>query len=169
MDSLRAVDVVSHWTWSITLLQSSTVAWNYGISGPFWCVSYLLHSKEAKKYRLPVDTCFGQAEKYLSARVSTCHQQSIDKRKSIDLQLDCSSRRYSAGAVLQIMLFGIMAIQIKRKAPNCHTILEVVRLRWGKAAHLVGTLFPPQKTLTSLPSLLPSTHSSHSLWIKLCS
>jgi len=35
------------------------------------------------------------------------------------------------------MLFGIMAIQIKRKAPNCHTILEVVRLRWGKAAHLV--------------------------------
>ncbi len=31
-----AVDVVSHWTWSITLLQSSTVAWNYGVSGPFW-------------------------------------------------------------------------------------------------------------------------------------
>ncbi len=27
--------------------------------------------------------------------------------------------------------------QIKRKAPNAHTILEVVRLRWGKAAHLV--------------------------------
>ncbi|CAK0737642.1 hypothetical protein CVIRNUC_000946 [Coccomyxa viridis] len=77
---LIAVDVVSHWTWSITLLQSSTVAWNYGVSGPFW---------------------------------------------------------YSAGAVLQIMLFGIMAIQIKRKAPNCHTILEVVRLRWGRAAHLV--------------------------------
>jgi Na+/proline symporter len=48
------------------------------------------------------------------------------------------ARRYSAGAVLQIMLFGIMAIQIKRKAPNCHTILEVVRLRWGKAAHLVS-------------------------------
>lgn len=47
------------------------------------------------------------------------------------------SCRYSAGAVLQIMLFGIMAIQIKRKAPNAHTILEVVRLRWGKAAHMV--------------------------------
>ena len=31
-----AVDVVSHWTWSITLLQSSTVAWGYGVSGPFW-------------------------------------------------------------------------------------------------------------------------------------
>ena len=39
--------------------------------------------------------------------------------------------RFSAGATLQIMLFGVMAIQVKRKAPNCHTILEVVRLRWG--------------------------------------
>ena len=35
------------------------------------------------------------------------------------------------------MLFGVMAIQVKRKAPNCHTILEVVRLRWGVPAHLV--------------------------------
>jgi hypothetical protein len=46
-------------------------------------------------------------------------------------------RRFSAGATLQIMLFGVMAIQVKRKAPNCHTILEVVRLRWGTVAHLV--------------------------------
>ena len=47
--------------------------------------------------------------------------------------------RFSAGATLQIMLFGVMAIQVKRKAPNCHTILEVVRLRWGVPAHLVRT------------------------------
>ena len=32
-------------------------------------------------------------------------------------------------------------LQIKRKAPNCHTILEVIRLRWGKAAHLVRPFF----------------------------
>ena len=38
-----AVDVVSHWTWSITLLQSSAVAWNYGIAGPFWCVACWPH------------------------------------------------------------------------------------------------------------------------------
>ena len=24
-------------TWAATLLQSSNVAWEYGISGPFWC------------------------------------------------------------------------------------------------------------------------------------
>ena len=158
------------WMWSVTgrgALHCSNLQQSPGTT------AFLDHSgalatcciprKQKSTGVLPVDTCFGQAEKYLSARVSTCHQQSIDKRKSIDLQLDCSSRRYSAGAVLQIMLFGIMAIQIKRKAPNCHTILEVVRLRWGKAAHLVGILFPHLKTLTSLPSLLPSTHSSHSL------
>lgn len=28
--------VVSAWTWAATLLQSSTVAYQYGISGPFW-------------------------------------------------------------------------------------------------------------------------------------
>lgn len=40
---LIAVDIVSHWTWAATLLQSSNVAWKYGVSGPFWCASYLLH------------------------------------------------------------------------------------------------------------------------------
>lgn len=33
---LIAVDIVSHWTWAATLLQSSNVAWKYGVSGPFW-------------------------------------------------------------------------------------------------------------------------------------
>lgn len=33
---LIAVDVVSKWTWAATLLQSSNVAYQYGVSGPFW-------------------------------------------------------------------------------------------------------------------------------------
>ncbi|KAE9979454.1 hypothetical protein EG328_000866 [Venturia inaequalis] len=33
---LIASGVVSAWTWAATLLQSSTVAYSYGISGPFW-------------------------------------------------------------------------------------------------------------------------------------
>ncbi|KAL2864061.1 sodium:solute symporter family protein [Aspergillus lucknowensis] len=36
---LIANGVVSAWTWAATLLQSSTVAYQYGISGPFWCES----------------------------------------------------------------------------------------------------------------------------------
>jgi hypothetical protein len=36
---LTAADVVSKWTWAATLLQSSNVAWKYGVSGPFWYAS----------------------------------------------------------------------------------------------------------------------------------
>jgi hypothetical protein len=31
--------VVSSWTWAATLLQSSAVAYRYGVSGPFWYAS----------------------------------------------------------------------------------------------------------------------------------
>ncbi|KXT08359.1 hypothetical protein AC579_9938 [Pseudocercospora musae] len=31
--------VVSSWTWAATLLQSSAIAYNYGVSGPFWYAS----------------------------------------------------------------------------------------------------------------------------------
>ena len=27
------------WTWAATILQSSNVAWQYGVSGPFWYAS----------------------------------------------------------------------------------------------------------------------------------
>ncbi|EIE23218.1 urea active transporter [Coccomyxa subellipsoidea C-169] len=77
---LIAVDVVSHWTWSSTLLTSSLYVYLYGISGAFW---------------------------------------------------------YAAGAVVQIFLFGVMAIEIKRKAPRAHTVLELVRMRWGNVANWV--------------------------------
>ena len=33
---LVAAAVVSSWTWAATLLQSSGVAYRYGVSGPFW-------------------------------------------------------------------------------------------------------------------------------------
>lgn len=81
---LIAVDIVSHWTWAATLLQSSNVAWKYGVSGPFW---------------------------------------------------------YAAGATVQIILFGILAVEVKRKAPKAHTILEIIRARWGTAAHCVFAFF----------------------------
>ena len=34
---LTASVTVSQWTWAATLLQSSNVAWKFGVSGPFWC------------------------------------------------------------------------------------------------------------------------------------
>ncbi|KAK3019974.1 hypothetical protein RJ639_003021 [Escallonia herrerae] len=43
--------------------------------------------------------------------------------------------------VSQVLLFGVMAIEIKRKAPNAHTVCEIVKARWGTAAHLVFLAF----------------------------
>ncbi|KAJ0112861.1 hypothetical protein Patl1_02612 [Pistacia atlantica] len=63
---LIASVIVSQWTWAATILQSSNVAWEYGV-----------------------------------------------------------------------LLFGIMAIEIKRKAPYAHTVCEIVKARWGTPAHLV--------------------------------
>jgi len=42
---------------------------------------------------------------------------------------------YAAGASVQIMLFAILATQVKRRAPNMRTFMEMVRVRWGTAAH----------------------------------
>ena len=36
---LTASFIVSQWSWAATLLQSSNVAWQYGVSGPFWYAS----------------------------------------------------------------------------------------------------------------------------------
>ena len=33
---LTASVICSQWTWAATLLQSANVAWQYGVSGPFW-------------------------------------------------------------------------------------------------------------------------------------
>ncbi|CAL5359391.1 unnamed protein product [Camellia sinensis] len=67
---LIASVIVSQWTWAATILQSSNVAWEYGV-----------------------------------------------------------------------LLFGVMAIEIKRKAPYAHTVCEIVKARWGTAAHLVFLTF----------------------------
>lgn len=81
---LVASAVVSSWTWAATLLQSSGIAYRYGVSGPFW---------------------------------------------------------YASGATVQILLFATLAIELKRRAPNAHTFLEVIRARYGVYAHLTFMVF----------------------------
>jgi len=81
---LTASVIVSQWTWAATLLQSSNVAWQYGVSGPFW---------------------------------------------------------YASGATIQILLFGVLAITLKKVAPSAHTMCEIVKARWGKGAHMTFLFF----------------------------
>lgn len=49
--------------------------------------------------------------------------------------------RYASGATVQILLFATLAIELKRRAPNAHTFLEVVHARYGKATHFVYIAF----------------------------
>lgn len=48
-----------------------------------------------------------------------------------------STRRFGAGCIVQISFFAFLAIQSKQKAPRAHTLLEIIRTRYGKAAHIV--------------------------------
>ncbi|KAG2494461.1 hypothetical protein HYH03_007513 [Edaphochlamys debaryana] len=48
---------------------------------------------------------------------------------------------YAAGATVQVLLFAILAVEIKRKAPTIHTFLEIIRCRWGTTAHVVFTCY----------------------------
>ncbi|KEZ45051.1 putative urea active transporter 1 [Scedosporium apiospermum] len=48
---------------------------------------------------------------------------------------------YASGATVQILLFATLAIELKRRAPNAHTFLEVIKARYGPVAHIVFIVF----------------------------
>ncbi len=81
---LIASSIVSAWTWAATLLQSSTVTFEFGMAGSFW---------------------------------------------------------YAAGASIQVILFSIIAIELKRKAPMTHTFPEMMYVRYGRHSHKVFLFF----------------------------
>lgn len=81
---LIASSIVSAWTWAATLLQSSTVTFEFGMAGSFW---------------------------------------------------------YAAGASIQVILFSIIALDLKRKAPMTHTFPEMIYVRYGRHSHKVFLFF----------------------------
>ncbi|KAK9810614.1 hypothetical protein WJX73_004522 [Symbiochloris irregularis] len=48
---------------------------------------------------------------------------------------------YASGSVWPMVCFGFVAAEIKRKAPNAHTVLEIVKVRWGTVSHFVFMYF----------------------------
>lgn len=48
---------------------------------------------------------------------------------------------YAAAASVQILLFSVAAVELKRKAPNAQTYLQVVKVRYGSAVHLLFTTY----------------------------
>jgi len=60
----------------------------------------------------------------------------------ISLSLLCTDKfRYASGATIQVLLFGVLAINLKKVAPSAHTVAEIVMARWGKAAHITFLFF----------------------------
>ncbi|KAF5011098.1 hypothetical protein FDECE_2780 [Fusarium decemcellulare] len=48
---------------------------------------------------------------------------------------------YASGATVQILLFATLAIMLKKRAPNAHTFLEVIKARYGSPAHFTFIVF----------------------------
>jgi Na+/proline symporter len=44
---------------------------------------------------------------------------------------------FVSGATVQIVLYAVIAIELKRRAPRANTILEALRIRFGMAAHII--------------------------------
>jgi len=44
---------------------------------------------------------------------------------------------FAAGCSPMIVFFAVLGISCKRKIPEAHTLLEIIRIRYGKFAHIV--------------------------------
>jgi Na+/proline symporter len=48
---------------------------------------------------------------------------------------------YASGATVQILLFAVLAIQVKRRCSHMHTFMEIVKVRFGTVTHVVMMCF----------------------------
>ncbi|KAL3481042.1 Sodium:solute symporter family-domain-containing protein [Aspergillus californicus] len=48
---------------------------------------------------------------------------------------------FGAGCSIPILTFAVLAIELKRKAPNAHTFLELVKHRYGAPGHIVLAVY----------------------------
>ncbi|BDD58244.1 hypothetical protein MAP00_003535 [Monascus purpureus] len=61
---------------------------------------------------------------------------------------------YAAGCSIQIAIMTVLAIHAKVKVPNGHTVLEIVRLRYGTTAHIVYIFLCFVTNLLSVTSMI---------------
>ena len=48
---------------------------------------------------------------------------------------------YAGGATIQIILFAVLSIMLKTRAPGAKTFLQVIKARFGKGTHIVFCVF----------------------------
>ncbi|PWN52362.1 Na+/solute symporter [Violaceomyces palustris] len=61
---------------------------------------------------------------------------------------------FASGCLVQISMFALLAIQSKLKTPHAHTILEVVKIRYGTVAHWVYMFFCLANNLIAVSNML---------------
>jgi hypothetical protein len=90
---LIAAGIVSAWTWAATLLQSSAVAYKFGISGPWWyaagaCVQVLLFAMLAAKLKqnAPCES-FSSSADVRCAHLSGDHQSAVGQGRAQSLPI----------------------------------------------------------------------------------
>ena len=57
-------------------------------------------------------------------------------------------------------LLAVVGLELKYKAPKAHTMLEVVYVRWGRAAHITFFFFAVLTNLLVSLSMLQGTRAS---------
>lgn len=48
---------------------------------------------------------------------------------------------YAAGATIQILLFSMVSVQLRIRAPGAKTFLQVIRARYGTTTHKVFVFY----------------------------
>ncbi|XP_013388209.1 urea-proton symporter DUR3 [Lingula anatina] len=61
---------------------------------------------------------------------------------------------YAAGATIQVILFAILSIELKTKAPGAKTFLQVIKARFGTTTHVTFCVFAGFTNLVVTASLL---------------
>ncbi|KAI9737371.1 MAG: hypothetical protein M1834_009525 [Cirrosporium novae-zelandiae] len=61
---------------------------------------------------------------------------------------------YGAGASVQIYVFAVSAIELKRKAPGAHTFLEVSKIRYGKTGHWIQMIYSTMYQIINCVNIL---------------
>jgi urea-proton symporter len=61
---------------------------------------------------------------------------------------------YGAYANVQVFVFAIAAIELKRRAPGAHTVLEVTRVRYGKVGHTVQIFYSTLRQIFNSVNIL---------------
>lgn len=67
---------------------------------------------------------------------------------------------YASGAVVQIIMFATIAIELKRKAPGVYTYLEVVKARFGTLAHFIYMFYAIATNILVMAMLIAGCSSS---------